>query len=193
MKKNTNPTNLIDQDWTLFLDRDGVINKRLPGAYVRSWKEFEFCKGSLEAMVKLSGYFNRTVVVTNQQGIGKKIMTEKMLDKVHRRMRKEVAVAGGNIDQVYFCPDLASANPPCRKPNSGMALQAQEDFPEIDFKKSIIVGDSISDMEFGIRLGMMTVFITTKEEEQKASQAMDFDQRFESLKIFSDWFLDPKK
>ena len=183
---------LFDQDWTLFLDRDGVINKRIPGAYIRNWKEFEYCKGSLDAIVDLTKSFNRIVVVTNQKGIGKKIMTEKMLDKLHRRMRKEIAVAGGNIDQVYHCPELATTNPHCRKPNPGMGLQAQKDFPEIDFKKSIIVGDSISDMEFGIGLGMRTVFITTKKEEQEASQTIAIDYRFESLKFFADWFLDQK-
>ncbi len=188
----TNLINLEDPNWTLFLDRDGVINKRLPGRYVRHWEEFEFCKGSLAAIVKLRKHFARIVVVTNQQGIGKKIMTEKMLEKVHRRLRKEVAAAGGNLDQIYHCPGLAKENPPCRKPNPGMGLQAQKDFPEINFAKSIIVGDSISDIEFGIGLGMMTVFITTKEEEQEASQSIAIDHRFGSLQMFADWLVDQK-
>ncbi len=169
------------KDWTLFLDRDGVINHRIPGDYVKTTKEFKFIPGSLEAIVRFTNMFQRIVVVTNQQGIGKGLMTEEQLHEVHEHMLIQITKANGHIDKVYYCPKLKTENPPCRKPNTGMALQAQSDFPEIDFKKSIIVGDSISDMEFGKRLGMKTVFISTKEEEADAAAKMEFDLRIACL------------
>lgn len=125
--------------------------------------------------------FQRIVVVTNQQGIGKGKMTESQLHQVHDYLLHHVVKAKGLIDKIYYCPTLKTEEPLCRKPNTGMGLQAQSDFPEIDFKKSIIVGDSISDMEFGKRLGMKTVFITSKEEEAEAAKEMDFDLRIACL------------
>lgn len=150
----------IDSTWTLFLDRDGVINKLLPGAYVQTIDEFEFNPGVLEALNKAANLFSRIVVVTNQQGIGKGLMSERNLFEIHTYCKEKVVNANGRIDEFYFAPELASANSPFRKPNTGMALKAKEDFPEIDFSKSIIVGDSDSDIEMGQRLGMKTVYIS---------------------------------
>lgn len=151
----------IDKTWTLFLDRDGVINKRLPGDYVKKWEEFEFLPGVKEALAKLSDRFQRIVLVSNQQGIGKGLMTEADLKETHLKMTAEIALAGGRLDAIYFCPELASNDPECRKPRPGMAYQAQKRFPEIDFSKSIMVGDSESDMEFGLNLGMQCFFVST--------------------------------
>lgn len=149
----------IDKSWTLFLDRDGVINKRLPGDYVKEPAEFEFLPGVLESIAAFSKLFGRIIIVTNQQGIGKGLMTENDLQKVHQHMLSEIEAAGGHIDAVYHCPGLAEDDPPCRKSNPGMALQAKEDFPEIDFGKSVMIGDSESDMEFGRRLGMKCILV----------------------------------
>ena len=144
----------FDSNWTLFLDRDGVINKRIPGQYVRLWEEFEFLPGVLEALSLFQSIFGRIVIVTNQQGIGKDLMTEADLEAVHRQMLQEIHATGGRIDGVYHCPDLAYENSFCRKPNPGMAYQAKKDFPEIDFKRSLMAGNSLSDIQFGCRLGM---------------------------------------
>ena len=146
---------------TLFLDRDGVINRRLINDYVKTPTEFVFEDGALEAMAKLSGCFERIVVVTNQQGVGRKLMSEDTLHEIHDYMRSEVSKAGGRIDAVYFCPDLAGSRSLYRKPNIGMGLLAKRQFPEIRFKQSVMVGDSISDMRFGKKLGMKTVFISS--------------------------------
>lgn len=149
----------IDKTWTLFLDRDGVINKRLPGDYVKTLNEFEFLEGVTEAFRILSGIFGKIVIVTNQQGIGKGLYTENDLGIIHHYLADEIEKHGGRIDRIYFSPHLASANHNSRKPAIGMALAAQNDFPEIDFPRSVIVGDSLSDMEFGRNAGMKTVFI----------------------------------
>ena len=149
----------IDNSWTLFLDRDGVINRKLEGDYVKTIEEFEFLPNSLKAIVAFSNYFHKIIVVTNQQGISKKLMTEDDLSKVHNHLLKEVEKLNGRIDAIYHAPQLESENSIMRKPNTGMAFLAQKEFPSIEFSKSIMVGDSISDMEFAKNAGMNSLFI----------------------------------
>ena len=79
-------------------------------------------------------------------------------------MIDEIKIAGGKIDAVYFCPDLEDESPN-RKPNTGMGLQAVQDFPEIDLTKSIIIGNTLSDMQFGRNLGVKTIFLPTTRPE----------------------------
>jgi histidinol-phosphate phosphatase family protein len=150
----------INKDWTLFLDRDGVINKKLENDYVKHWIEFEFLDGSLDALKYLNGVFGHIIVVTNQQGIGKRIYRTEDLELIHKNMQYEIVFHGGRIDKVYFSPHLAAENHPSRKPGIGMAIQAKEEFPQINFEKSMMVGDSMSDMAFGRKAGMKTVFIS---------------------------------
>lgn len=169
----------------LFLDRDGVINERLPHRYVEEVSQFQFTEGAREAIARLSYHFDRILVVTNQQGIGKGLMSTEDLQQIHDFMKKEIEKAGGKLDGVYFCPALRETNHPDRKPNPGMAMQAKRDFPEIDFSKSLIVGDADSDMLFGKRLGMKTVLITTNPNEVKKVSLTNVDARFISLKEFS--------
>ena len=154
----------IDKSWSLFLDRDGVINRRLPGDYVKKWGEFEFLPGVLEAIANFTGIFGHLFIVTNQQGIGKGLMTESELQIVHDKMIEEIRYEGGHIDKVYHSPYREEERSVFRKPNIGMARKAKIDFPEIDFKKSIMIGDSISDMEFGKNSGMFTIFVTVNQE-----------------------------
>lgn len=181
----------VDNNWTLFLDRDGVINHRIPGAYVRYPEEFAFEKGALSALAFLAEKMQRIVVVTNQQGVGAGLMTMVQLEEVHAFMMEEIKKESGRIDGVYACTELSKNNPFCRKPNPGMAHQAQKDFPEIDFHKSIIVGDSISDMEFGQNLGMTTVFVKGKKEEEERAAALNFDFRVDSLSTFAELLKSP--
>ena len=180
--------NHIYNNWSLFLDRDGVINKRLPGKYVRYWEEFEFLPGVLESLAILRDVFETIVIVTNQQGIGKGIMTEEELHLVHEKMLSAIKRAGGHIDQVYYCGALSSDPNNCRKPTPVMALQAQNDFPIIDFAKSIMIGDSISDIQFGQHVGMHNILITTKQEEADQLEKMELDirGRYPSLKHWAD-------
>lgn len=145
----------------LFLDRDGVINRREVGKYTHEPTEFIFLEGVLDALAILAQKFEFIFVVTNQQGIGKGLMTEAQLTAVHQKMLTEVAQAGGRIDAVYHCPHLETLQCECRKPRTGMALQAQRDFPKVDFNRSIMVGDFLSDIQMGSALGMQTVFVDT--------------------------------
>jgi histidinol-phosphate phosphatase family protein len=155
----------IDQRWTLFLDRDGVINEKLEGDYVKHIDEFHFINRTLEAMELLANRFGVIVIVTNQQGIGKGLMSEEELLGIHQYMLSEVFNHGGRVDGVFYCPYLAEDDPSCRKPKTGMAFEARDRFPEIDFKRSVMVGDSVSDMEFGHRLGMKCVRVGHSDEQ----------------------------
>ncbi len=170
----------IDNSWTLFLDRDGVINKRIVDGYVLNWSMFEWLPGSKEAIVSFADKFRRIVVVTNQQGIGKGLMSEEDLNAIHDNMREEIHLAGGRIDGIFFCPDLAQDDPACRKPNIGMFKNAQRVFPGIDASKSIMAGDSVSDIAFGKNASMITVGIETEKVLE------DADFHFPDLKSFSE-------
>lgn len=169
----------IDKSWSLFLDRDGVINRKLENDYVKHWMEFEFLKGVLENFKKLNDVFGTVVVITNQQGIGKGLYTREDLEIIHKNMLYELSYHKGIIHKVYYSPYLAAENHSMRKPNIGMALEAKKDFPDIDFQKSIIVGDSMSDMEFGRKAGMKTVFI-----HEESNEHPDIDFQFNSLSEF---------
>ena len=174
----------IKKSWTLFLDRDGVINRRIVDDYVKNAEEFEFLPLVPESLGKLSGIFNRLIVVTNQQGIGKGILTGDDVESVHQHFLLEIKPFQANINKIYVCPDLESMGSHMRKPNIGMALAAQKDFPDIDFEKSIMVGDSQSDMDFGKKAGMITVFINSENNEIPDNA----DMNFATLKEFADQF-----
>ncbi len=176
----------ISDEWTLFLDRDGVINTRLVDDYVKVWDEFAFEPQALQAISLLSRYVGRIVVVTNQQGVGKGLMSAGDLEEIHRRMVSEIQKAGGKINRVYSCTKTAEEQPFCRKPKPGMALQARRDFPEIAFKKSLMVGDTLTDMQFGKRLGMTTVLVATENTIAQQHPKLT-DYWFESLASFANY------
>jgi len=175
---------VIDKDWTLFLDRDGVINEEILGEYVKHWGEFIFSKGVLDIFKKLSDRFGRIIVISNQRGVGKEIMTEADLQSIHLEMQREVEIVGGKIDKIYYCIDKDDK---CfnRKPNPGMALQAIKEFPDIDLEKTIMVGNKPSDMRFGRAAGAYTVFVTTTNPDQPFPHR-DIDYIFPSLFAFAE-------
>jgi histidinol-phosphate phosphatase family protein len=153
----------IDATWTLFLDRDGVINERIFGGYITKVDEFKFLPGVESAIAGLTKKFNRLIVVTNQQGIGKGLMTERNVLEIHSYMCDRVHLEGGKIDKCYFAPNLKGAEDDLRKPNPEMANMAKMEFSEIEFKRSIMIGDTDSDILFGKNVGMFTVRIKTEE------------------------------
>jgi D-glycero-D-manno-heptose 1,7-bisphosphate phosphatase len=150
----------INKSWTLFLDRDGVINQEKPGDYVCHWSEFIFYPGVIQAIAYLSSVFDKIIVATNQRAVAKGLMAETELQDIHSRMVQQIAWGQGRIDKIYYCLALDDSDP-CRKPNPGMARQAQQDFPEIVMSKSLMVGNTISDMEFGRNAEMHTVYVRT--------------------------------
>ena len=145
---------------TLFLDRDGVINLKLEGKYVRNFSEFQFIEGALHAIKKLSSVFKRIIIITNQQGIGKGIMTEADLKNLHFKMEESIKRSGGKIHHIYYCPHLEDVNCDCRKPKPGMIQQAIIDNPKIDIACSYLIGDSDSDIEAGRKMNLKTIKVT---------------------------------
>lgn len=154
----------IDDSWTLFLDRDGVINHEKKMDYVYHYNEFIFYDRVKEAMKIFSAYFGKIVLVTNQRGVGRGLMSEDDLTDIHLKMLTDIKNSGGRIDEIFYCTSTDNEHPN-RKPNPGMAFLAQKKFPPIDFKKSIMVGNNLSDMQFGRNAGMYTVHVRTTHPE----------------------------
>src|SRR5207237_5836313 len=116
--------------------------------YTLKADDFEFYDGVTEAIKKLSNVFGHLFVVTNQRGVGKKLMTETDLMEIHELMTSSIIQAGGRIDKIYYCTSLDDDHPD-RKPNAGMALRAMKDHPAVKKHQSIMVGNNMSDMQFG--------------------------------------------
>lgn len=140
----------------VFLDRDGVINEKAPEHdYIKSWNEFRFLPQAPEAirMLNDSGYL--VLVVTNQRGVARGMMTRGDVDEIHCKMCLELSKVGAQIDGIYVCPhDVGQCH--CRKPDIGLFIKAEEDHP-IDKSLSWMVGDSASDVEAGQRYGIRTI------------------------------------
>jgi len=139
-----------------FLDRDGTINVKSPDhEYVTSPAEFRYLPGAEQAIRLLADAGWRVVVVTNQRGIALGRMTSETVDQIHRRLMMELPVAA-----VYVCPH-EKGTCDCRKPATGLFLQAQRDFPEIEFARSVVIGDAPSDIAAGEALGCRTILVGT--------------------------------
>ena len=145
---------------TLFMDRDGVINRWLPGDYVRSWDQFVFLPGILESLRKWASHFKHIILVSNQRGVGKGRFTQEQLDAVHARMLDEIRKAGGRIDAIYTCTELEEDHP-MRKPQTGMFAAACRDYPDIAPERCVMLGDSDYDRLFAANCGMPFVQMET--------------------------------
>jgi D-glycero-D-manno-heptose 1,7-bisphosphate phosphatase len=152
---------------TVFLDRDGVINQKLPeGRYVTSPTEFHILPGVPQAILRLNRAGLRVIVVSNQRGIALGLHTPACVEAIHAAFQRELTEYGAHVDAFFFCPHDKNQCT-CRKPLPGLFYQARAKFPDIAEKSSVMVGDSWSDMEFGRRLGLLTVFIQTDRALQK--------------------------
>jgi len=160
---------------TLFLDRDGVVNKKLEARYVSSFSEFEFMSGALDAISKLTNVFARIIIITNQQCIDKGILSKTDLNILHAKMKERIEQAGGKINKIYYCPHLVSLNCNCRKPKTGMIQKAMIDFSDIIIENTYLIGDSDSDIEAGERMNFKTVKVDNDYTLAKwASDLLEF-------------------
>ncbi|MBR4740800.1 MAG: HAD-IIIA family hydrolase, partial [Bacteroidales bacterium] len=141
---------------TLFLDRDGVLNRHLLGDYVKSWAQWEWMPGMLQELPKWAAKFRHIVLVSNQRGVGKGVMTDEDLSRVHAQMMAEVLEAGGRIDLILVCTAVDDADPR-RKPNPGMYYEAQDLFQ--DMGRCIMLGDTASDAAFAKNCGMPFILL----------------------------------
>ncbi len=169
---------------TVFLDRDGVVNEKMPeGRYVTCWSEFQLLPGAVEAIGLLNRAGLRVVVISNQRGIALGLYTAEDVRTVHAEFQRLLEAFGAHVDGFYFCPhDKGQCN--CRKPLPGLFEQAVADFPGITAASSVMIGDSLSDIDFGRRLGMVTAFIDGDPERRKpgAEAARELaDLRYSSL------------
>lgn len=142
----------------IFLDRDGVINRKIPNGYVTAWKDFHFLPGALDALrlLRAAGYL--PMVVSNQAGAGKGLMTLSNLNQITSRFVKKVQAAGGHIHRVYYCTHRKEVRCPCRKPRPGLLLQARLE-NDFEFDKTYFVGDSWSDLLAAKRVGCPMILV----------------------------------
>lgn len=159
-----------------------MVNEEKHEDYIHHWNEFRFYKKAKEALHIFNGVFGTVVMITNQRGVAKGLTKPEDLQIIHENMLEEIERAGGRIDKIYVCTEMESKN---RKPNPGMGLQAIKDFPKIDLKKSVMVGNTLSDMHFGRNLGVaLNVFLpTTRKDVDLDDQSID--RVFEDLISFA--------
>jgi len=150
----------------VFLDRDGVINRDRPD-FVKSWEEFEFLPHSLDALAALSETPYKIVVITNQSGIGRGLLTEETLEQMHAQMIDQVRASGGRIDAIYYCPHAPSVGCECRKPATGLFFEAARDL-NIDLATSWAIGDSHRDAQAANRAGVQAILLNRILPDQSA-------------------------
>ncbi len=143
----------------IFLDRDGVINHNRSD-YVKSWAEFEFLPGALEALQLLAQLGHPIIVVSNQSAIGRGIIPHSTVDEIHERMVDSIREAGGRIDAILYCPHHPEKGCACRKPRPGLLLDAKRRF-DLDLQRSFLVGDAESDILAAQAVGCQPILVRT--------------------------------
>jgi histidinol-phosphate phosphatase family protein len=151
----------------ILLDRDGVINRRIPDGYVTSWEQFEFLPLALDALRLLAGSGYQTIVVSNQACIGKGLMSEEELARLTSRFVDAVVKNGGRICDVYYCPHRAEDGCECRKPKPGLLRRAQQEHGFV-FAQTYMIGDSERDLMAAHEVGCPAVLV-------RAGPSSDFD------------------
>ncbi|MDE3201129.1 MAG: HAD family hydrolase [Acidobacteriota bacterium] len=156
----------IAQFESVFLDRDGVLNRKLPeGHYVRSREEFEVLPGVARAIARLNRARKLVVVVSNQRGISQGLFTGSDVEAIHAAFQEVLARSDAHVDGFFYCPhERNRCN--CRKPLPGMFEAAVKKFPQIVPESSVMIGDSLSDIEFGRLIGMHTILIDSEWAEE---------------------------
>jgi len=158
----------------VFLDRDGVIN-RDSEAYIKSWEEFVFLPGSLEALKLLTESGHITVLVTNQSAVARGLLSREGLEEMFRRMQAAVIAAGGQIADIFYCPHMPDAGCDCRKPAPGMIAAAQSKY-RIDLTAAVMVGDSSKDILCACRAGVgQTILVQTGNGPTAEGELADLD------------------
>lgn len=176
----------------ILLDRDGVINRNRPDN-VKTWEEFEFEAGSLSALARLRATTFRLIVISNQSGIGRGHMTTETVEAIHARMSDEIALAGGRLDRIYYCPHKPDDGCLCRKPSPGMLLRGRDEFG-LDLGKSYLVGDWVDDITAARKAGVTPVLVRTGRGAQAMAemerQGIPLPVVVENLASAIEWILD---
>ncbi len=174
----------VPKNKAVFIDRDGTINRDVP--YCSRPEDFELLPGVGEgiSLLKESGY--KIIVVTNQSGIARGFFTEEMLEKIHNKMKKDLAQYNASVDAVYYCPHHPDDKCDCRKPNPKMIFDAAKDF-NINISQSYVIGDSDKDAEAGKRAGCKKALIVNQNITAIAAEG-----KFFSFVEAANWLLNKK-
>lgn len=179
---------ILDSRKVVFLDRDGVINRRpKPHCYVTVWEEFDILPGVYEAICKLNkaGYY--IVVVSNQRGIARGICSRKQIDSLHKKMLEDFKRKGAVIDKIYICPHEEGVCS-CRKPKPGLLYMAEAELwnekkERVDRNGSWMIGDSKSDMKAGQAYGVKTIWIHALENEIQVKAEYKAKSLYEAVEM----------
>jgi len=160
----------------VFLDRDGVINENRSD-HVKSWDEFRFLPGALEAVARLTRAQVQIFVITNQAIINRQVVPIETVEDVHRRMRSEIEAHGGHVVDIAYCPHRPDEGCQCRKPRPGMilALAAKH---RLDLGKAVVIGDFLTDMEAGVAAGCRTIMVLSGRGQEQLRTPGNAGQTF---------------
>jgi D-glycero-D-manno-heptose 1,7-bisphosphate phosphatase len=148
----------LSSDKYVLIDRDGVLNVKAPKAdYVKSWKEWQWLDGAKQGLTYLRDMGYKLILITNQAGIAREIMTDNDLHAIHHNMKEELAKIGVKFEAIYYCPHGWDEDCLCRKPRPGMLWNAQRDF-SFDLSKTYFIGDDPRDMEAAAAAGAKGLF-----------------------------------
>jgi D,D-heptose 1,7-bisphosphate phosphatase len=142
-----------------FLDRDGVINKKAEEhCYITGVPDFIFNEGIFELLHRLTALGFEFIVLTNQRGVARKLMSEEDLSEIHEHMSETFRKNNLELLDIFVCPHEENSCE-CRKPKPGLMVRAQENHP-IDMGNSILISDSQKDIEMGMNAGLKySIFI----------------------------------
>ena len=168
-------------DKLIVLDRDGVINQDSDN-YIKSPEEFDPIPGSLDAIAKLNKSGYTVVVATNQSGLARGYFDQDTLDKMHDKLSRLLAGAGGKIDKIYVCPHGPDDKCNCRKPEAGLLLQILADY-KVDAESVIAIGDSLRDLQAAHKVNMVPVLVRTGKG-LKTEASLSGDKQLGDIKVF---------
>ena len=149
----------------VFLDRDGIINEKIPGGYVTDWAHFRFLPGIFEAIADLATLGLPIIVVSNQAAVEKRLLGWSVLDQITRQFVCTLHQRGARIDAVYYCPHTPEMNCHCRKPKPGLLEEAAQDW-SLDLNSSVLVGDSPTDVQAAFAVGCKAILFAQNEVGQ---------------------------
>jgi len=150
----------VKNERLVFVDRDGVLNLDYVGDYVKKWEDFKFLPGVLESLTRLKRAGFKTLIVSNQAGIGDGVYQKADLDKITALMTSEIERAGGEVAGIYYCLHGKESGCGCRKPKTGLFKQAGKHW-SFDPRHTFFIGDKASDIKAGKDFGLRTIMVLT--------------------------------
>lgn len=165
------PSERKEAEKVIILDRDGTII--VDRHYLSDPADLEFEPGAAAGLQRMHSRGYRLVVITNQSGVGRGLFSLVRLEEIHDRLRQMVKSIGARLDGIYYCPHVPDAGCSCRKPRIGLLNRAAS---ELRFEPSsaVVIGDKVSDIEFGHRAGAATVLVAAESQNLAEGPKPDF-------------------